>query len=364
MAKILSMMPKSWDDSLETATPEVTSEISRLARRGGLFALGEAYSNGDFEHDDLEGLVLAYAKGADVSKASWSWPMWRLLAEAVLKNTQIGARAFEVAHSHYDLGNDLFKVMLDGSMSYTSGLYDHGCESLSEAQEAKLRRLCHKLHLAPGMKVLDVGCGWGNFALFAARHYGVEVTGLTVSKEQVKYINEHKADLPVRVELCDYKNFAASGTFDRVVSIEMIEAVGKKNIAGYFAKIADVLKPGGRFALQAICGDTFNTFSRPALNQFILWLMKNIFPNGYIPNLEEIIRPARGAFVLESVMELPGSYEKTLRAWHSNFNGGFQLLAERYPPRFRRMWNFYLLGCAAMFAARLVQVHHAVYIKR
>lgn len=363
MAKILSIRQRPYDDSSAIPAVEISPQVARIGRRGGLFGLGEAYSNGEFEHDDLEGLVLTYAR-EQAAAASWTFSMWGLLAEAVLKNTQIGARAFEVAHGHYDLGNDLFKVMLDGSMSYTSGLYEAGCDSLADAQEAKLRRLCHKLQLAPGMKVLDIGCGWGNFALFAAKHYGVEVTGLTVSKEQIKYINEHRGNLPVKAELCDYQHFSAPGAFDRVVSIEMIEAVGKKNLSAYFQKISQSLKPGGRFALQAICGDTFNRFSRPALNQFILWLMKNIFPNGYIPNLEEILRPARQNFVLESLTELAGSYEKTLRAWHSNFNSGFSALAERYPPRFKRMWNFYLLGCAAMFSARLVQVHHAVYIKR
>ena len=364
MGKIINLARAATVDIEPLSVQPISDEVLAIGKRGGLFGLGEAYVDGKFESQDLEGLLLAFAESPHAKRASWTGAMWRLFLEGALKNTQVGARAFEVARHHYDLGNDLFRVMLDPSMSYTSGLFEGETTTLAAAQEAKLRRLCQKLRLAPGMRVLDIGCGWGNFALFAASHYGVEVTGLTVSEEQLRYIEGVKGQLPIDILLCDYNKFNPGKPFDRIVSIEMIEAVGKKNLNGYFASVSRSLKPGGRFALQAICGDTFNRYSQPALNQFILWLMKNIFPNGYIPNLEELIRPARGEFVLESLSELPGSYERTLRAWNDNFNAGFSDLAAKYSPRFKRMWNFYLLGCAAMFVSRLVQVHHLVFIKR
>ncbi len=347
-------------DSPSLITPVILSKI----RSGGLYGLGESYEKGEFECDDLEALISQLINRSELSSARWSAKMYRLFFSAILKNTQRGSKAFEVADEHYNLGNSLFKIMLDASMSYTSGLFESEEASLAEAQEAKLRRICQKLRLHPGMRVLDVGCGWGNFALFAARHFGVTVVGLTVSSEQKAYIDANKAALPIEIVLKDYSHFKTDILFDRIVSIEMIEAVGKKNLNSFFELLADFLLPNGRLVLQAICGDTFNRFSSPPLNQFILWLMHNIFPNGYIPNLDELVRPARSKFVLESCVELAGSYEKTLRAWTENFNAGFEQIAHEFSPQFRRRWNYYLAGCSAMFAARLVQVFHLTYIKR
>lgn len=342
----------------------VSQAFLENARRGGMYDLGESYMRGDWNTSDLFGLLFTVMTGDDRVPVTLKKFSPRLIASLIkdrLMNLQIGERAFEVAKRHYDLGNDLFSKMLDkSSMSYTCG-YWRNARTLDEAQVNKVDLLCKKLKLQPGMRVLDIGCGWANFAYHAAKNYGVSVVGLTVSKEQAALARERCAGLPVEILIQDYQTF--SGVFDRIVSIEMIEAVGRKNIPTFFDMVERCLANKGLFALQVISAETFSLRSRAALDQFIMWLQYRIFPNGWIPSFPSLIDPARGNLVIEDLHNFSADYATTLRAWNSNFESGWPSLKERYGEEFRRMWQYYLTGCEALFTARMVQLYQIVYSK-
>jgi len=328
--------------------------------RGGLFELGELYIDGKFESAELDRLIFEIIRSDIRLAPKWSPHIIGYLLRELFWNPQRGAGAFEVAERHYDLGNNLFSAMLDEGMSYTCGLWSKA-QNLAAAQTAKLARICQKLELAPGMRVLDIGCGWGNFAHFAATHYGVSVVGLTVSKEQARHARERCRGLPVEILVQDYQDYR--DTFDRVVSIEMIEAVGRKNLPTYFRMIDECLKPDGRFVLQVISADTFSRTSPPCSDQFTLWLVKHIFPNGYVPKMQELIQWTSGRFTLEHLDNFGEDYDRTLQAWRENFENAWPELERHYGSRFRRIWLFYLSGCMAFFRANLVQLYQIVFRK-
>lgn len=335
-----------------------------IAMRGGLYELGEAYMQGAWDVEDLPELMYRLFTQDPSVPLMFSKISPRFLAYVILdriRNAQTGRGAYEVAERHYDLGNDLFSTMLDAdTMTYTCG-YWRNARTLSEAQVAKIDLLCRKLELQPGMRVLDIGCGWGNFAHYAARSYGVSVVGLTVSKEQAELARERCKGLDVEILLEDYQNF--SGSFDRIVSIEMIEAVGRKNIPTFFKMVERCLKDRGLFGLQVISAESFSPYSNAALDQYILWLQRRIFPNGYLPTLPQLIAPARSRMVIEDLHNFSADYEKTLRVWSQKFEAGWPSLKEKYGEPFRRMWLYYLNGCEALFRARLVQLYQIVYAK-
>ena len=351
-----SVLPISSCDIV--SLPDVAQ--SRLQKQG-LLGLGESYIDGDWTTSNLDRFLytIMHKEGTRSSTA------WRALFNYVLldrlRNSQRGQRAYEVAERHYDLGNDLFSTMLDSSMTYTCGVW-RNAHTLEEAQLAKLELVCQKLDLRPGMRVLDIGCGWGNFAQYAAQRFGVSVVGLTVSREQAALARKRCADLNVEILVEDYKNY--SGQFDRVVSIEMIEAVGRKNLPGYFAMIRNSLAPDGRFVLQAISAETFSRHSSPAFDQFGLFLLKYIFPNGYLPTMTELIAPSKQGFRIDSMDNFAPDYDRTLQAWYRNFEQGWSGLREKYGERFRRMWQYYLSGCMASFRSNRLQVYQVVYVKR
>jgi len=342
----------------------VSAELLEAARRGGLWELGESYIRGVWATNDLFQLMLQLVTGDTRIPVKLKKLSPRLIGSFLkdrVMNLQVGKRAFEVGERHYDLGNDLFSKMLDASsMSYTCG-YWRNARTLDEAQIQKIDLLCKKLKLQPGMRVLDIGCGWANFAYHAAKNYGVSVVGLTVSKEQAALGRERCQGLPVEILIQDYQSF--SGSFDRVVSIEMIEAVGRKNIPTFFAMVERCLKERGLFALQVISAETFSLRSNAALDQFIMWLQHRIFPNGWIPSFPSIIDPARGNLVVEDLHNFSADYATTLRAWASNFEEAWPSLQAKYGDQFRRMWLYYLHGCEALFTARMVQLYQVVYSK-
>ena len=345
-------------------TLTVSNQAFEIANRGGLYDLGEAYIRGEWETNDL--FELMYRLVTEDSQLGVAFKKFhpRLFASLVkdrLFNLQSGKRAFEVGEKHYDLGNDLFSQMLDkSSMSYTCG-YWRNARTLDEAQVNKVDLLCKKLKLQPGMRVLDIGCGWANFAYHAAKNYGVSVVGLTVSKEQAAFARARCQGLPVEILIQDYQTY--TGTFDRVVSIEMIEAVGRKNIPGFFSMVERCLVDKGLFALQVISAETFSLRSNAALDQFIMWLQRRIFPNGWIPSFPSLIDPARGNLVIEDLHNFSADYARTLSAWAANFEASWPSLKEKYGEPFRRMWLYYLHGCEALFAARMVQLYQIVYSK-
>lgn len=340
----------------------VPPEVVRFLRSGGMYELGEAYIRGEWETEDLSELMFRIVSRDPAIPARFSKISPRFIAAYIhdrIRNAQIGSRAYEVARKHYDLGNDLFKAMLDrDTMTYTCG-YWKNAQTLEDAQRAKIDLLCQKLALQPGMRVLDIGCGWGNFAHYAASRYGVHVVGLTVSKEQARLARERCQGLPVEIVIQDYREY--SGAFDRVVSIEMIEAVGRKNIRGFFEMVRKCLVPHGLFGLQVIAAEIFTRASSPILDQYILWLQKRIFPNGYIPNLSHLCAPDVQGFVIEDLQNFSSDYAATLSAWSQRFCEAWPMLRDTYGEPFRRMWLYYLHGCEAMFRTRTVQLYQLVY---
>lgn len=310
--------------------------------RGGSLALGEAYMDGWW---DAERLDEFFARVLRHKLDEGLGPRWRkALIEAWhrLYNHQSLGRAFQVGEKHYDIGNDLYTRMLDPRLVYTCA-YWKDAATLAEAQEAKLDLVCRKLGLKQGQKVLDIGCGWGSFAKFAAERYGASVVGVTVSKEQAALARELCAGLPVEIRVQDYRSI--EGTYDHAVSIEMFEAVGYKNFRTYMEVVRRSLKPDGLFVLQTIGGNASVASTEP-------WLERYIFPNGMLPSIAQIGKSIEGLFVMEDWHNFGDDYDRTLMAWHKNFNDAWPELKDNYGERFKRMWDYYLLCCAGSFRAR------------
>jgi len=333
----------------------------RQFQKGGLFGLGEAYMDGLWESDHLDQFLFErFTEPANRLSTTTRGRMFLAAWLPKLFDRQAGDRAFRIGQFHYDLGNDLFETMLDQSMTYTSGYWAES-EDIDSAQEAKLDLLCRKLDLQSGIRVLDIGCGWGNFAHHAAHHHGVEVTGITVSGEQADVARERCSGLPVDIQVMDYRDL--SDTFDRVVSIEMIEAVGRRNVPRFFDVVNRSLEDDGLFGLQVISGDMLSRTSNPRMDQFVLWLLKYIFPDGYLPHDDELKKPSGTDLCVLDWHRFSQDYDRTLLAWAERFNDGWSSLSERYGERFRRQWNYYLNGCASAFRAGHINVQQVVYAK-
>jgi len=244
--------------------------------------------------------------------------------------------------------------MLDKGMNYSCG-YWQKAKTLDDAQEAKLDLICRKVNLSPGMAVLDIGCGWGGFARYAAENYQANVTGITVSSKQVKWARDYCHDLPVTILLQDYRD--QKGTFDRIISIGMFEHVGVKNYRKYMKVVHRCLKSDGLFLLHTIGGNRSVGTCDP-------WLTKYIFPNAMLPSARQITSAAEGLFVLEDWHSFGPHYDTTLMAWHDNFTWGWEQLSPGYDERFYRMWTYYILCCAGSFRARDNQLWQIVFSKK
>lgn len=268
-----------------------------------------------------------------------------------LCNLQTKSRAKIVGQKHYDLGNDFYTLMLDKRMNYSCG-YWKNATTLDEAQEAKLDLICRKLQLEPGMRVLDIGCGWGGFSKYAAEHYGASVVGVTVSREQQKLAQELCQGLPVDIQFRDYRD--VNEKFDRICSVGMFEHVGFKNYETYFATAKSCMKPDGLFLLHTIGNNYATALANP-------WIRKYIFPNGMVPSIGQIGDASEKLLVMEDWHNFGPDYDKTLMAWYDNFNANWPLLQNRYTEEFRRMWNYYLLSCAGSFRARDMQLWQVVF---
>jgi cyclopropane-fatty-acyl-phospholipid synthase len=333
---------------------------------GGSLALGESYMDGDWECDDLSEFfnkIFLNFKFQNVEKVG----LFKNYLRAKFLNLQSGKKAFQVAEEHYDLGNDLYKMMLDvKTRSYTCAYYKNGDEVLEEAQVAKLDLICRKLNLKKGDRVLDIGCGWGNFMKYAAEKYGAICTGLSVSKEQIKLGQELCHGLPVEFIFTNYQDYKPKEQFDHIVSIEMFEAVGRKNFKSFFEFAASFLKDEGLFVLQTIASrDKSNAGGDP-------WIDKYIFPNGELPTLGQICdaiehpRGGLGSLMIEDVHNIGADYDKTLMSWWDNFDNGYEELCRlnpKYDARFYRMWKYYLQYCAGMFRSRRIQDYQLVLSK-
>lgn len=323
---------------------------------GGSLALGESYMDGWWDSPAIDELTRRILEAGLERKVRGVKSMIGLAVKAKILNMQRERRAYNIGQRHYDLGNDLYQAMLDRRMNYSCA-YWKDARDLDQAQEAKLEMCCRKLGLTPGLSVLDIGCGWGAFAKYAAERYGVTVTGITVSKEQVALARDMCKGLPVEIELQDYRSL--SGRFDRVISIGMIEHVGYKNYRTYMEVVERVLTPDGLFLLQTIGSNRSGLNGDP-------WMDKYIFPDGMLPSPVYLTRAAEGLFVLEDWHNFGPDYDKTLMAWRSNFDRAWDRLSRnpKYDPRFRRMWTYYLLTCAGSFRARRNQLWQLVFSKR
>ncbi|MDN5865560.1 MAG: cyclopropane fatty acyl phospholipid synthase [Gammaproteobacteria bacterium] len=314
--------------------------FARVFAHGSL-GFGEAYMDGWWDAERLDELLTRIIGSRLDERLALPQKVARW-ALGHLVNLQSGRRAFKIGEAHYDLGNDLFERMLDKRMMYSCA-YWKDATTLDEAQEAKLDLACRKLGLKPGMKLLDIGCGWGGMARFAAEKYGVTVTGITVSKQQAAYAQKLCADRPVTIRVEDYREH--QGEYDRIVSIGMFEHVGHRNYRTYFQHARRFLKPGGLFLLLAIFGNVSLTRTDP-------WIEKYIFPNGMIPSPRQMTRAIERLFVIEDLHNIGPDYDRTLLAWDANFERFWPELKEKYDERFRRMWRFYLMASAASFRTR------------
>ncbi len=327
---------------------------SRVLRDGTLGA-GDAYVEGWWDSRALDQTIhrLQQIKAVDALRENWM--IVPHLLKARVLNLQTLRRAFGNGQHHYDIGNDLYEAMLDRRMMYTCALWTTGARTLEEAQDAKLDLVCRKVGLRPGMRVLDLGCGWGGFAAYAAEHYSVEVVGLTVSREQVRFAKEHYAHLPVDIRLEDYRS--ASGTYDAVVSIGLMEHVGPKNYRPYMELVERCLAPGGVAFVHTIGGNR-------GRGQMDPWFDKHIFPNSALPSLAQLVTAMEGIFIPEDMHNIGEDYDPTLMAWFERFDAAWPALRERYGEKFYRMWKFYLLASAGSFRARAQQLFQIVMTRR
>ncbi len=318
---------------------------------GGSLALGESYMDGWWDASSLDSFFTKILEAELDKKAEIKKIFWNVLSAKIF-NLQKEKRAYEVGEKHYDLGNELYQHMLDKRMVYSCG-YWKNAKNLLQAQEAKLDLICKKLQLRPGMKILDIGCGWGSFAKFAAEKYKVNVVGITISKEQAKFAKEVCKNFPVEIRLADYRKL--TGTYDRIVSIGMFEHVGYKNYRTYMSVAKRCLKEDGLFLLHTIGGNKSVHTTDP-------WIHKYIFPNSMLPSAKQITTAAEEFFVLEDWHNFGEDYDKTLLAWYENFERNYKYIKNaKYDERFYRMWRYYLLSCAGSFRARRNQVWQIIF---
>lgn len=321
---------------------------------GASLALGESYMDGWWDVPELDGLIMKLVRARLRDKVKGSLKLSLLTVRAVLTNMQTVKRADHVAKAHYDLGNDLYEAMLDPRMIYTCG-YWKNATTLAEAQEAKLDLVCRKAGLKPGMRVLDLGCGWGGLAAWAAEKHGCEVVGISISKEQVEYGRAKWKGLPVDLKLGDYRSI--TGVYDAVLSVGMLEHIGPKNYKEFMGVVDRTLKPDGVAVLHTIGNNRSRLHADPFTEKYV-------FPNACAPSLAQLAKAAERDFVVEDVHNLGANYDPTLVAWWENFDAAWpQLKGTRYDDRFYRMWKFYLLACAGLSRARDGQLYQLVLTK-
>ncbi len=314
---------------------------------------GEAYIDGWWDCQQLDQLIYRILRGSLLLKLR-SWQDFWVALKAKLFNLQNPRRAFKVGEQHYDLGEDLYQAMLDKRLIYSCAYWKEA-KDLDAAQEAKLDLVARKLKLEPGMRVLDIGCGWGGAAKFMAERYGVEVYGVTVSKRQAAYAQQLCQGLPVSIELKDYRQI--QGKFDCGFSIGMFEHVGVKNYPAYFDVVVRCLPEDGLFVLHTIGANVSSHHGNP-------WVTRYIFPNSMLPSLAQLGKAMEGRCLVEDLQNFGPDYERTLLVWYSNFERAWPSLRERYGERFFRMWRFYLLSFAGAFRARHLQLWQLVLSPR
>ncbi len=336
------------------------SRIYQRVFSQGTLGLGESYMDGDWDCKKLDEFFYKVTK-AELSKNIKINPerVFRYLAAAIF-NPQSKLKSRKVAEEHYNLGNDLYEVMLDKNMQYTCG-YWKNAKTLDQAQEAKLKLVAEKLKLKPGMTVLELGGGFGGLARYLAKNYKVKVEVYNISKEQIEYGKKICKGLNVVFHEKDYRE--ATGQFDRVASIGMMEHVGPTNYRTFMKVIHRCLKDNG-IAIVHTIGKNVGT----NITTGDPWIMTYIFPGGHLPSVSQITGASEGLFVVEDVHNFGPDYDKTLMAWYNNTNKGWNKLKDKYSPmqqgHFKRMWDYYLLCCAGAFRSRTIQLWQTVLTKK
>jgi cyclopropane-fatty-acyl-phospholipid synthase len=314
------------------------------------FGLGESYVEGWWDCPRIDMMVerLFEAESENYIHAHKRFYLKYLFAKFI--NYQTKSRALEVARVHYDLGNILYEAMLGPTISYSSGYWPKAT-TLDAAQLAKFELTCQKLRLEPGMRVLDIGCGWGTFARYAAEKYDVNVVGITLSKQQLQFAKTYCLNLPIEIRFQSYQDI--NEVYDRIVSLGTFEHVGFLNYRKYMQIIHKHLTRDGIFLLQTIGGNQSNV----AGNE---WLSKYIFPDTMIPSISQLGHAMEGLLIMEDWQNFGLNYDKTLMAWHKNFSEHWDNIKVYYDDRFYRIWNYYLLACAGGARARALQVWQIV----
>lgn len=324
----------------------------RVLRQGPL-GLGESYMDGWWNCERPDQFFHKILSAKLDKEFKFSFGTLPVFLKGFLLNLQTPVKSFEVGERHYDIGNDLYQAMLDKRLTYTCG-YWKKAKTLDEAQEAKLDLACKKIGLKPRQTVLDIGCGWGSFAKYAAEKYGAHVTGITISKKQVELGGKLCRGLPVELRLQDYREI--NEKFNHIVSMGMFEHVGSKNYRTYMQVASRCLKDEGIFLLHTI-GSNHSVYSADP------WVAKYIFPNSMLPSIAQISRAVEGLFVVEDWHNFGADYDKTLMAWFDNFKKGWKNLERNYDMRFYLMWKYYLLSFAGSFRARRIQLWQIVLSK-
>ncbi|MDP2685056.1 MAG: cyclopropane fatty acyl phospholipid synthase [bacterium] len=327
---------------------------ARVLSEGSL-GLGESYMDGWWDCESVDDFFYKILKAQLETKLSFI-RLAPFYLKAKLINLQTIRRSRLVGKTHYDIGNELYKFMLDKRMVYTCG-YWKNADNLDQAQEDKLDLVCRKIRLTKGMSVLDIGCGWGSFAKFAAEKYGVRVVGITVSEKQVKLARELCHGLDVEIKLQDYRNVKEK--FDRVISLGMFEHVGIKNHKTYMNMVANALKKNGLSMLHTIGKNYSHDYTDP-------WISTYIFPNSVIPSAKHITSSSEKFFVIEDWHNFGMDYDKTLKEWRKNFINNWGMIKQsssRYNERFFRMWTYYLSCSMATFRVKKNHLWQIVFSK-
>jgi cyclopropane-fatty-acyl-phospholipid synthase len=319
----------------------------------GELGFGESYMDGWWDSPNVDQLIYRILRANIDHQVQGRFSLVRDFFLSKVRNLQSKRRAFIIGERHYDLGNNLFQNMLDHRLNYSCA-YWRKAQSLDEAQEHKLDLICRKLQLKPGLRVLDIGCGWGPFGKYAASRYQVNVVGITVSKEQIQLGKKLCEGLPVEFRLMDYRDL--NEKFDRIVSVGMVEHVGYKNYETFFNVASRCLTDNGLFLLHTI-GHMKSTKTLSP------WTHKYIFPNGMVPSAKQLCDAFENLFVMEDWHNFGLDYDKTLMAWYDNFIRNWDKLKDQLSDRFYRMWKFYLLSSAATFRSQRSQLWQIVLSK-
>ena len=361
-------------DARFTATIVIRDpEFYRAVALFGDIGFAEAYIAGHWTTPDLQGAIawaIHNATRTATQRRSQNpfapvnlLRRWNRLLHHLRPNTPTNSQ--KNISEHYDLGNEFYKLWLDKTMTYSAARYDTGAESLEAAQTAKYEALCQQLKLKSSDHVLEIGCGWGGFAEHAVKHHGCKVTGLTISKEQLTFANKRFAEAGIADSATaifeDYR--AHQGSYDKIVSIEMLEAVGDNFLETYFKKAASLLKPDGLFALQYI---TVPDAWHDRLKRDVDFIQKHIFPGSLLLSIGRVNKALHktGDLFLHGLDDIGDDYARTLHAWRENFHATLEdVRQQKFPEEFIRKWDYYLAYCEAAFDTRNVSVVQAVYTR-